>query len=90
MIFTVNQIFEILREPLRENESQALVDYIEQKVKSEFTEASNILTTKVDISDLRTEIQSAKSDMIKWMFIFCTSPMVTLFGLILTLVKYVI
>lgn len=81
MIFTTNQIFEILREPLRENESQALVDYIEQKVKSEFTEASNILATKVDISelrtelktdisDLRTEIQSAKSYMIKWMFIF--------------------
>jgi hypothetical protein len=79
MIFTVNQIFEILREPLREIESQALVDYIEQKVKSEVTEASKILATKVDISelrtelktdisDLRTEIQSAKSYMIKWMF----------------------
>jgi len=25
---------------------------------------------KTDISDLRTEIQSAKSYMIKWMFIF--------------------
>ncbi len=64
------ELYEILKEKLGEKEAKTLVEYIEAKVEKKFVEKKDILATKIDIEELRTEMQKMKADIIKWMFIF--------------------
>ena len=48
---------------LGENEAKALTEYVESRVDKSFDKEKNILATKVDLAE-------TKSEIIKWMFIF--------------------
>jgi actin-related protein len=64
------ELYEILKEKIGEKEAKTLVEYIEAKVEKKFQEKKDILATKLDIEELRTEMQKMKAEIIKWMFIF--------------------
>jgi hypothetical protein len=64
------ELYEILKEKIGEKEAKTLVEYIEAKVEKRFQEKKDILATKLDIEELRTEMQKMKAEIIKWMFIF--------------------
>jgi len=68
------ELYEILKERLGEKEAKALVEYIEAKVEKKFEEKKDILASKEDLANLKTElmvqIEKTRSDIIKWMFIF--------------------
>ncbi len=57
------EMYNILKGKLGETEAKALTEYVETKVEKSLEKEKDILATKVDLAE-------AKSDIIKWMFIF--------------------
>ena len=74
MIVSEITLFNTLKLKLGEKEAQVVVEGIKGAVKEEFDNKKELLATKEDIANLRGELKSeianAKTEMIKWMFIF--------------------
>lgn len=92
------QLYKILKERLGEKEAEALVDFVDNKLKETNDVNLKILTTKEDlastkeglaaeISATRTLIADTKADLIKWMFIFWIGQVAVTFGFILIFLK---
>jgi hypothetical protein len=64
------ELYEILKEKIGDKEAKTLVEYIEAKAEKKLQEKKDILATKLDVEELRTEMQKMKAEIIKWMFIF--------------------
>lgn len=64
-----------------------LTTFIENKIKDEMENISQMLATKEDISILNTKIEQSKAETIKWMFIFWIGQVVATFGFILLFLK---
>ncbi|TRX35818.1 hypothetical protein FNW52_10030 [Flavobacterium sp. ZT3R18] len=69
------ELYTILKGKLGENETKALIEYIESKVDKTFDKEKSILATKVDLSEMKAEI-------IKWMFIFWIGQIAVLLALV--------
>lgn len=76
------ELYEILKEKIGDKEAKILVEYIEAKVEKRFEDKKEILATKLDIEELRTEMQKMKSDIIKWMFLFWIGQLASLIALL--------
>lgn len=76
------QLFQILKEKVGEEQAKTLTEYIEAKIEKQFDLKKDILATKQDIADLRFEMANYKSEIIKWMFIFWTTQLITMLGII--------
>lgn len=92
MIITSDiQLFRILKERLGEKEAEALVDFVDAKLKNNNADNLKILATKEDILNLKGELQKQigdnKAEMIKWMFIFWIGQLAATFGFILLFLK---
>jgi hypothetical protein len=85
------QLFQILKEKLGEKEAEALVSFVDSKLKENNEANLNVLATKEDIAKLTLstkeditkldlKISEVKADMIKWMFIFWTGSILTTLG----------
>ncbi len=74
-----------------DKEAEALVDFVDLKLKDNNEMNLKILATKEDIHTLRSELQKQigdnKAEMIKWMFIFWIGQVVATFGFILLFLK---
>ncbi|MEI6489636.1 MAG: hypothetical protein WCP52_11780 [Bacteroidota bacterium] len=91
MDISINQIqlFQILKQKLGDKEAEALVTFVETKVKEESTHNLNVIATKVDIAlvkdgitKLDVKISETKSDIIKWMFIFWIGSISVITGIL--------
>ena len=86
MVITTSdiQLFPILKEKLGEKEAEALVGFVDFKIKESNEINLKNLGTKEDIAKLEgrleAKIADVKADMIKWMFIFWTSSILTTLG----------
>ena len=78
------QLFQILKERLGEKEAEALVGFVDIKIKESNEINLKNLATKEDIAKmegrLEAKIADVKADMIKWMFIFWTGSILTTLG----------
>ena len=85
------QLFQILKQKLGEKEAEALVSFVDSKLKDNNETNLKVLATKEDMADLETKIAGlegrleakiaeAKADTIKWMFIFWTGSILTTLG----------
>jgi len=85
------QLFQILKEKLGEKEAEALVGFVDSKLKENNEANLKVLATKEDIAKLilsakedvakvYLKISETKADMIKWMFIFWTGSILTTLG----------
>jgi hypothetical protein len=78
------QLFQILKQRLGDKEAEALVSFVDSKLKENNETNLKVLATKEDIAKLegRLEVKIAevKADMIKWMFIFWTGSIITTLG----------
>ncbi len=67
---TITQLYQLLSERTDAKTAEALTSYIAQKVEAEIMAQKEVLSTKEDITlaraEIRTEIQQAKVDMLKW------------------------
>ena len=99
MIVTTDiQLFRILKERLGEKEAEALVEFVDNKLKENNDVNLKILATKediastkedlaADIASTRTLIAETKGELIKWMFIFWIGQVAVTFGFILLFLK---
>lgn len=62
--------------------AKTLVEYIEAKVEKKFEDKKDILAAKLDIEELRTEMQKMKADIIKWMFLFWMGQLASLMAIL--------
>ncbi len=85
MVVSEIQLYELLKARLGDKEASALVEIIETRVEKKFDENKNILATKEDLAKLEVKISEAKSEIIKWMFIFVIGLFFSLGGLIIGL-----
>ena len=84
MIVSEIKLFELLKAKIDEREAEAFVEILETKVDSKFEDARAVLATK---EDLAREIGNARSEMIKWMFIFWASQLIAIFAFLKFFVK---
>ncbi len=89
------ELFEALKTRFGEQEAKIIVKEIEKietgietKVEKAFDRKKDVLATKEDISllkediaDVRTEMQTIKADIIKWMFIFWIGQLAAFIGI---------
>ncbi len=68
------QLFQILKEKLGEKEAEALVTFVDSKIKDANGQNVKILATKEDVAQ-------AKTDMIQWFFAFFMALAVMIIGL---------
>ena len=72
------QLFQILKQKIGEQEAEALVTFVDAKIKETNEANLKILSTKEDIANL-------KSEMLKWMIGLFVPLYLTTIGLIITL-----
>ena len=56
-------------------------------VQEEIKESTTHLATKADIADTKAYVNDVKADIIKWMFIFWSSNLLAMAGLMYALLK---
>ena len=80
------ELYEILKSKVGEKEAKTLVEYIEAKVEKKFEDKKDILATKEDLANLKTElmvqIEKTRSDIIKWMFLFWIGQLASLIAIL--------
>ncbi len=78
------QLFQILKQKIGEKEAEALVGFVDSKLRESNEGNLKMLATKEDIAklkgELETKIAEAKADTIKWMFISWTGSILTTLG----------
>ena len=98
IVTTDIQLFQILKQKLGEKEAEALVSFVDSRIREGNEASTKTLATKEDLAHLRTELKednanlraelkteiaSTKAEIIKWMFIFWIGQIVVTFGFIL-------
>jgi hypothetical protein len=81
---SITRLYDLLAVKMGKETAENLTSYIEERIRNDFEERSRMLATKADI---RTEIAIAKTEMIKWMFIFWIGQIGATFGFILLFLK---
>jgi hypothetical protein len=72
------QLFQIIKQKLGDSEAEALVTFVDAKIKDANEQNLKVLATKEDIANSR-------ADMIKWMFIFWLGSISVLSGIMIAL-----
>jgi len=75
------QLFQILKQRLGEQEAEALVSFVDSKIKESNENNLKIVATKEDIARLEIKLAENKSDIIKWVFSFFVAIMLAIIGL---------
>jgi hypothetical protein len=72
------QLFQIIKQKLGDSEAEALVTFVDAKIKDANEQNLKVLATKEDIANSR-------ADMIKWMFICWLGSISVLSGIMIAL-----
>ncbi|MEO7211551.1 hypothetical protein [Mucilaginibacter sp.] len=84
---SITHLYDLLSVKVGKETAESLTSYIEEKIKGEFDNKSQILATKQDIAEVRAYVAETKAELIKWMFIFWVGQVVATFGFILLFLK---
>lgn len=77
---SITKLYNLLSLKIGKEPAEVLTAYIEEKIKDEFSDRSQLLATKVDLANIR-------ADLIKWMFIFWIGQTATILGIIFLFFK---
>jgi hypothetical protein len=77
---SITKLYELFIPKLGRETAENLSSYIEEKIRDSINDKTQILVTKVDLANTKT-------DAIKWMFIFWIGQIGATFGLILLYLK---
>ncbi len=92
-------VYEILKTKFGEKEAKVVIEYFEAKAEEKINQKKDLFITQSDKGKLLTkedafnifatkeDLANVKSDMIKWMFIFWITQMISLFAFMLYFVK---
>ena len=88
---SITKLYDLLTIKVGREAAENLTSFIEEKIKDEVENKSQMLATKDDltkeISKLDIKINETKSEIIKWMFIFWIAQVAATFGFILLFLK---
>jgi hypothetical protein len=75
------QLFQILKQKLGEKEAEALVTFVDNKLKESNESNMKTVATKEDILKLEVKIAETKVETIRWVFGFFVALMLAIVGL---------
>ncbi len=79
------QLYEILKQKLGSKEAEALVGFVDARIKESNEQNVKTLATKEDLKDLElrlsVKISDTKTDIIRWVFAFFIPLMLAIIGL---------
>ncbi|MDZ4071016.1 MAG: hypothetical protein U1C70_04230 [Sediminibacterium sp.] len=81
---TITQLYTLLTQKLGKETAESLTSFIAEKVNEEVTASTKDIATK---DFVKAEIAEAKSDTIKWMFLFWVSQLAAMFGFLYFFLK---
>jgi len=82
--YTTNiQLYEMLKQKLGSQEAEALVNFVDTRIKESQEVNLKNLATKQDIADLSIKIAETKTDIIRWVFAFFIPIILAIVGLYL-------
>lgn len=81
------EVYEILKNKFSDKEAAKVIEYFEMKAEQKITEKKDIFMAKDDKVELVTRIETAKSDTIKWMFIFWIGQLAATAGIVIALLN---
>ncbi len=79
-IISITKLYDLLTVKFGKETAENLISYIEAEIKSEVETKLKMLATKEDVAN-------AKTDTIKWMFIFWIGQIAATFGFILLFLR---
>jgi len=80
MTVSITKLYDLLTAKMGREAAENLTTYIEEKIRDEYNNKSQLLATKVDLAN-------TKADIIKWVFIFWLGQIGVTFGFILFFLK---
>jgi hypothetical protein len=80
-------LYKLLTEKLGNDTTEAMFKYIDNKTERSVEATIKTLATKDDVASVRKEIGEAKSDTIKWMFIFWIGQVGAMLAILLLFIK---
>lgn len=81
---TITQLYTLLTQKLDKETAESLTSFIAEKVNEEVTASTKDIATK---DFVKAEIAEAKSDTIKWMFLFWVGQLAAMFGFLYFFLK---
>jgi hypothetical protein len=81
------RLYKLLSDQLGSDTTEAMFKYIDNKTERSVEATIKTLVTKEDIANVRKEIGEAKSDTIKWMFIFWIGQVGAMLAILLLFLK---
>jgi len=78
------EVYEIFKNRFSNEEAAKVIQFFEMKAEEKYAQKKDVLATKDDIGTVRKEIAEAKTDTIKWMFIFWIGQLAATAGIIFT------
>ena len=75
------QLFQILKQKLGEKEAEALVTFVDAKIKEGNEQSLKVVATKEDIANLKADIANSKVETLRWTFGFFIAIMLAIIGL---------
>ncbi len=64
------RVYEIFKNKLGEKEAETNIQFVEEKSQEKIDGKKDVFLTKDDKVELVEKIESSKTDIIKWMFVF--------------------
>jgi len=87
MSFLELEVYEIFKNRFSEKEAAKVIEFFESKSEEKITQKKDVFMTKDDKVELVARIESTKSELIKWSFIFWVGSVITILGGLLAILK---
>lgn len=84
MVVSEIKLYELLKAKIGEQEAEAFIQILENKVETKLNEKTAVFATKEDIAKLDAKISESKVDIIKWM----VATAIAIVGLTVALMKW--
>ena len=81
------RLYKLLSEKLGNVTTEAMFKYIDNKTERSVEATIKSLATKDDIANVRKEIGDAKTNTIKWMFVFWIGQVAAMLAIVFLFVK---
>ena len=81
------RLYKLLTEKLGSDTTEAMFKYIDNKTERSVEATIKTLATKDDVANVRKEISEAKTENIKWMFIFWIGNVGAMLAIALLILK---
>ena len=80
------EVYEIFKNRFSEKEAAKVIEFFKSKSEEKITQKKDVFMTKDDKVEV-ARIESTKSELIKWSFIFWVGSVITILGGLLAILK---